>query len=667
MTSKEKFLALIFALPCLLISTSGWPVKYTEPPECYTLRLGEASRTIGIQEGVLSHTCLYNRLTDKNIYIEAEEFEVWLKNDKLKASEFKVKDVKAEEEHILVTLAHPEKPLEVELHYQGKPGSFFIQKWLVLFPKDGASFFVDRIVLEKFKPWCEPRSFFGPGQPVYVGDTFFGVEYPSSQNEISEGQVFCSYLVGLTVGEQGLVSKKSVYGVSEPGKVEHRFLEYVDDIRAHPVRPFLLYNTWYDLRHFSANQVIASLKGFQEKFNDPYSIMFDSVVLDSGWDNYLDCWSPHPRRFPEGFAPVREEARNSGAQLGLWMSPLGGYVWRQWARLFGSVGKGYEKSWQGFCIAGPKYHEWFKNRMITYMRQEEVNYFKLDNLTTSCGNPKHGHRIGKYAQAGLTDAFIDILDAVRAENKEVMLNITRGAWLSPWWLMHADVVWVGGMDYFYSGKGTKRQRAINYRDQIMYKRFGEEKAQFPLNSLMTHGIIKGKKQLLGEKDARASQSSKSIKDFQDDCMMYFGRGVMMWELYLSPDTLSGQEWEFLAHTIKWARKSWPLLARSRMVLGDPALEQVYGYWHELGQDGLLFVRNPKDMPQKALLIWSEILENKNMEVQLQEVLYPGEEKLAHKLISGGIEVAMKPFQTLALEIKLKPRSATEAPEHQRIP
>ncbi len=660
MSSKKKLLVVFFALACLKLNTSEGSIHYIVVPEVYTLRPGKASLTIGIQEGVLCHSAIYNRLTNKNIYIEGEEFEVWLKEDKLKASEFKVKDVDADDEHIIVKLSHPEKPLEVEVHYRGEPGSFFIQKWLVLRPKDGASFFVDRIVLEKFKPWYEPRSFPGPGQPVYVEDSFFGVEYPSSQNEISQDRVFCSYLVGLTVGEEGLVSKTSVYGVSEAGRVEHRFLEYIDEIRAHPVRPFLLYNTWYDLRHFSAKQVIASLKGFQEKFNEPYNIKFDSVVLDSGWDNYLDCWNPHPRRFPEGFAPVRKEAKKSGAQLGLWMSPLGGYVWRQWARLLGSMGKGYEKNWQGFCIAGPRYHEWFKNRMITYMRQDEVNYFKLDNLTTSCGNKRHGHRVGKYGQVGLTDSFIDILDAVRAENPEVMLNITRGAWLSPWWLMHADVVWVGGMDYFYSGKGTKRQRAINYRDRVMHQRFGKEESQFPLNSLMTHGIIKGRKQMLGEKD-------ESLKDFQDDCIMYFGRGVMMWELYLSPDTLSQEEWEFLARTIKWARENWPVLARSRMVLGDPALEQVYGYWHELGGNALLFVRNPKDKPQQVSLIWKEILEKKNMEVQLREVLYPREEKLAKKPVSGGIELSLKPFQTLALEIKLKPRSAVETLEHQRIP
>jgi hypothetical protein len=648
MSRVKKIFCSFLVLFSLLICPTSRGANYTEPPECYLIKTQNLSRTIGIQNQVLRHTAFNNSLAERSISIQGQEFEIWLRDDKLKATDFKVKEVKTDQDHILVILDHREKPLGVELHYRAEPDSFYIHKWLELRPKNSESLFVDRIVLEHFKPWYEPVSFPGPGQPVYVEDNFFGVEYPSAENQVRDAQVFCSYLVGLEVGEEGLVSRKAVFGASEKDKVEFRFLQYVDEVRARPLSPFLLYNTWYDMRHFSADQVIASLKGFRENFNEPYNIQFDSVVLDSGWDDYLDCcWKPHHRRFPQGFEPVRKEAEKSGARIGLWMSPLGGYIWRQWARLIGSIGKGYEKSWQGFCIAGPNYHECFRESMIKYMREYGVNYYKLDNLTTSCPNPRHGHRTGRYGQAGLTDAFIDILDAARAENPDVMLNITRGAWLSPWWLMHADVVWVGGMDYGYAGKGTKRQRSITYRDRIMYKRFGQEKAQFPINSLMTHGIIKGGKALIGGKD-------ESLKGFKDLCIMYFGRGVMMQELYLSPDTLSREEWEFLAKTIKWAEENWELLSKSRMVLGNPAQDEIYGYWHELDNQAMIVLRNPDDIQKSITLIWSQLLENKNMEVKLREVLYPGKEDIIYETIKAGMELSLKPFQTAVISFILNP-------------
>ncbi len=645
MRSAKKFLLAASFLSCILLSPCAEGVQYIEPPRCYTIKPGRASRTIGVQEEVLLHTSIYNRSAKKNYYLKGQEFEVWLKDGKLRASDFRVINVEANEESIRVILVHPERPLEVELHYEGKPDSFYVHKWLKIMPLEGEGVFVDRIVLENFEAGGRARSFFGPGQPVYFDDCFFGVEYPSAENEIRDGRVFCSYLVGLDVGGEGLVSKRSVYGAAESGMVRYRFLEYVDEIRARKVRPFLLYNTWYDLRNYGADEVIASIRGFRREFNEPYGVEFDSIILDDGWDRPLDCWRPHPRRFPEGFAPVREEANRSGAGLGIWMSPLGGYPWRQWIRIMGSAGEGYEKSPLGFCIAGPTYHEWFRDRMLTFIREHDVNYFKLDNLTRVCENPEHGHRTGRYGQAGLTDAFIEILDAVRAEAPDVMLNITVGAWLSPWWLMHADVVWIGGLDYSFAGEGSVRQQSISYRDRIMFRRFREEGAQFPLDSVMTHGIIKARLQKLGDR-------GENLGDFQDDCMMYFGRGVMMWELYLSPDALSGREWEFLAQTIKWADENQRLLSRSRMVLGDPGKDEVYGYWHELGDEAMIFMRNPDAVDREAELVWSELIEKKNMEAEIREVLYPREEKPSLKNIPGGVQVSLKPFQTLALSFKL---------------
>ena len=134
-------------------------------------------------------------------------------------------------------------------------------------------------------------------------------------------------------------------------------------------------------------------------------------------------------------------------------------------------------------------------------------------------------------------------------NPDVFFNITVGSWLSPFWLLYADCVWLGGSDYSFSGPGSKREQSITYRDQRIYKQFRENNYQFPLNGVMTHGIIRGKAQF---------KEPGPIDEFERDTIMYLGRGVSMWELYISPDILTRQEWAMLAKWIKWGNDNWDI-------------------------------------------------------------------------------------------------------------
>jgi hypothetical protein len=55
--------------------------------------------------------------------------------------------------------------------------------------------------------------------------------------------------------------------------------------------------------------------------------------------------------------------------------------------------------------------------------------------------------LGVHSREAHLRAFIDILKAIRAEDRRVFLNITTSIWLSPWWLQYTDVVFMGGLDY----------------------------------------------------------------------------------------------------------------------------------------------------------------------------------------------------------------------------
>ena len=75
-------------------------------------------------------------------------------------------------------------------------------------------------------------------------------------------------------------------------------------------------------------------------------------------------------------------------------------------------------------------------------------------------------------------------------------------------------------------------------------------------------------------------------------MMYFGRGVMMWELYVSPELLSNREWEAIASAIKWAKENKDVLTKTKMILGDPLKREPYGYTHFTKDKGIILLRNP---------------------------------------------------------------------------
>ena len=584
--------------------------KTISPPVVYRLENAGMVLTLGVQEGWLLHAAVANRFTGQSFLLaDGSEFRIELSYRILGPWDFKVQAVEPLSNGLLFRLEGSERlPYSLELRYTTEPDAWFVRKQLTLIPR-GRPVFIARVSLQEFRPWESPQTFSGPGQPVYVGDLFFGVEYPSARNAVEQGRVVCDYPVGLRAGPRGYTSESAVIGTAEAGRVRDRFLAYLDRVRSFPVRPFLLYNTWYDLRNYSDQEVLRTLARF------PPDFQLQSVVLDDGWDDFHKLWSPDPQRFPQGFAPLHSALETHGAKLGLWMSPLGGYSLNLLRRLFFSLGQGFEKSPLGFCIAGKHYSQWFQNQMLKSVREDGIAYFKLDNLTARCPFPQHGHRVGRFGQAGLSDAFIAVMDAVKAAKPEVVLNITRGAWLSPWWLKHCDVVWPGGLDYWFAGAGSKRQQSITYRDTVLYKRLRIEQAQFPIHSLMTHGIIKGQLQDLGDR-------GENLRDFQDDATMYFGRGVMMWELYLTPATLSAEEWRFLEKTIAWAGKNAELLQNSRMVLGDPGRGEVYGYAHRRGPTGLLVLRNPAATEQCLKLDWSILLGQEFVKIRQVEIIYP---------------------------------------------
>ena len=239
------------------------------------------------------------------------------------------------------------------------------------------------------------------------------------------------------------------------------------------------------------------------------------------------------------------------------------------------------------CLAGTKYSKLFRKRIVDFAQNDGVGFFKWDGIQFSCSEKDHGHPVGIYSRRAVLRSLIDKCYAVREKNPDVFLNITSGTWLSPWWVKYANQIWMQGYDYGYSDVPSisRRDGAITYRDYVLYDDFKNKNLWFPISNLMTHGIIKGNLQKLGGE-------KEPLDKFTDNALLYFARGVSMWELYISPDLLTEGEWRAIAESIQWAKDRFHILSSTEMIGGDPKKREPYGYNHFKKKHGIIAVRNP---------------------------------------------------------------------------
>jgi hypothetical protein len=454
------------------------------------------------------------------------------------------------------------------------------------------------------------ETFPGLGQPVYCGSQYFGIEYPAANCTARGENLLLERYYGTTAT---LVQcEPVVIGQRLPGmSIEDSFLEYVLARKQHPQRSFALYNSWYDLRDFNEQQALHSWHGWLSAFIQKRNAKLDSFVLDDGWDNYNSLWDKARDRFPEGFANLKREIEAGGSHLGIWVSPWGGYGKPAAKRRAFGKAHGFEilSTGKGFCLAAPRYKRRFIQLCTDFMDKDGVNYFKFDGFPSRCSDPSHGHPIGdKFEQSAFVDAFNDILHELKKKNPDVFLNLTTGVWLSPWWLEHGDAVWRGENDYGKEGSGAPVEQSENYVDGVIYRALREKKQQFPVAYLMTHGIIKGRVDVIGH-------TSETLHQWKDRVATNIGRGLLMQEMYFSPELISDDKWDFLVQMLTWWRKNSALLERTHLVFGNPQKEEAYGYIHWSNDGKLaLLLRNPSDRRQEVSLTAKNLRLNENIKL-----------------------------------------------------
>ena len=573
-------------------------------------------------------------------------------------------------------------PFKIRLSYKLSPNDFCIRKKIAICDSVQGSHFLQHISpieADIFGGLTGVKNG-GFGQPVVFnvgqGGVFFGLEYPASDNLIKQDKgnvaVQCVQEIGAKIDAPWIESEWAVIGLTPNSFVKYWFMKYVESIRVAPVKPYTLYNSWYDLRAvdypsktptpenvgMNEKNVLRIIDLIRKNMIEKNNIKLDAFVLDDGWDTYKSDWAIKKEQFPNGIKPIVDELKKTNTELGMWFGPTGGYSARMdrinWMKDHGYevVGKGNNSM---LCLAGRNYSSIFKKR-ITDFSKEGVGYYKWDGIQFSCSEPDHGHPIGIFSRRAVMESVIEKCIAVRALNPNTYLNITSGTWLSPWWVKYANQIWMDGEDYGYANVPSisARDAAITYRDFVLYDDFKTKDLWFPIANLMAGGIIKGNLEKLGGEN-------EPLDKFTTEAMLYFARGVSMYELYISPDLLTDAEWTAMSKSITWAKDRFPILSQGEMIGGDPKKREAYGYVHFNGLKGIIAARNPYINQNKLKIDLNPSFGLDSKAVQLVvEKIFPNR-WIAPKLYKAGdiFDIQLEGFETAIYEVY--PLGETDVP------
>jgi hypothetical protein len=434
------------------------------------------------------------------------------------------------------------------------------------------------------------------GSPLTVGNEFLGFESPLSQCRVQGEAGICRLESGVAIGAGLEESYSAVVGVAEPGQMRRSFLTYLERERAHPYRAFLHYNSWFDLGFhspYTQAEALDRIHAIGEALNKKRGVKLDSFLFDDGWDDTSDLWKVRAD-FKGGFKPLSAAAAEYGAAPGFWLSPWGGYAAAKKQRLATARRGGYEIVNDGLALSGPRYYKLFHDAVARMVSEDGVNQFKLD------GTGNADQVVKGSAFSNDFDAAIHLIGDLRQLKPDIFINLTTGTWPSPFWLFDADSIWRGGEDTGFAGVGSDREQWITYRDGETYANIVEGGRLYPLNSLMLHGIVYGRK--------LKRLSSDAGRDFANEVHSYFATGTQLQELYITPELLSAADWDTLAEAAKWARGNAETLKDTHWVGGDPKKGEVYGWAAWSAKKAILTLRNPSDKARTLDLDIGEALE-----------------------------------------------------------
>ncbi len=405
-----------------------------------------------------------------------------------------------------------------------------------------------------------------------------------------EGLVRC-LCFPVVSGHTSFSAPIAVFAVPAGSSPEQAVIDYSRP--AAKTRSYTHYNNWFDPagKNLKGDNLPAIHRQFVEALKGS-GIKVDGMVPDNGWQDRKSVWQPAQGAFPAGMQDLNklsETLLSQGSSLGLWMAADGTTNDINWG-----VSQGYVKAqpnsyfkqyFAHYSLADEKYQRATMQQLATLSNETKVSYLKFDfnHFSNVVPTDRHGH-------AGEFTGFTFATQPARA--KGVFINATNWTWHSPAWLNYADSVWLLAGDDGFNGNWPElsgRAQATTDRDVYFWRMWGDpaDRPWFPISNIMTHGIIR---------NARGQMSFPTDlpRDWSDHVLMHYGRGTLLREWYLSPASVTPDEWKALIAVHQWTEARKADMINTCYVGGRPDDGHAYGYmgWSRDGQTGTLVARNP---------------------------------------------------------------------------
>lgn len=602
-----------------------------------------------IAEGVLRPVRFADKLSGSTIdAANAECFQVTVGQRTMKASEMKVvSGLRVEElladpvspnlgrhfpgKQIAVTLAAEDSGLEVEWQAILRDGANYIRQSVTFKAVN------DGVLIGEVALWdlvCPGVALGGTvaGSPAIAGNAFFAYEHPLSRSTITDQRLRCVLWRNLAIKPGEHLVQTSVFGVVPEGQLRRAFLYYLERERAHPFRPFTTWNSWLSINNLNQNEklrekpILDVMEEFGRELVEKRQMVMDAFVLDDGWDDCKTLWKCDKYKFPNGFTPLLAAARKYGSTLGFWFSPLGGYGVARNERLEYGKGQGFEMTVNGFSLAGPRYYGRIREACLDMIRNNGAKYLKFDGLD--------GKSIAE------TEAYLRLINDLRAEAPDLFVDVTCGTWPSPYWLFYGDSVWRGAADSGHWGLGPEREQRLNYCDGVTYKLVVRCAPLFPHNSMLRDAL-----------EILAPFPDKGVPiNFKRLVQTYPGSPTI---LCICANTGNAAAWDMMAEVFKWERANADVLVDKHWVGRDPGGGDPYGWAAWSNRKGILVLRQPDEISGRIEIDIGKVFElpkDAPKKYVFKSPWKEDENKVAIELTAGQLHAFdLAPFEVLVFD------------------
>jgi alpha-galactosidase len=207
--------------------------------------------------------------------------------------------------------------------------------------------------------------------------------------------------------------------------------------------PLVTANTWYPFgTDVSAATVVDELAAHARLGAELY-------VLDAGWypgrgehwsfSSGLGLWQVDEERFPDGLAPLGDEARNLGMRFGVWVEPervdldtvgRAGLAQERWmATRNGDYDPGSapeDTHAAQICLADAEARQWVWDQLVRFIESVRPDYLKWDNnFWVNCNRTGHGHGPGD-GNLRHVQALYALLGALRERYPHLVVENVSG-------------------------------------------------------------------------------------------------------------------------------------------------------------------------------------------------------------------------------------------------